>query len=199
MTPGSVVSKRRTAVVGAAVVLVLLLVAYWSTQRVWFLNQPSVALSESIRRGDLTAIQGYLASGGSPNAEVEIYGQRMTMLNEAILNRETAIALALLDAGGDFASSGATMVEVAANGMTELVDRLLPLAAVDDVARTGIGSAAGQLRRLTNVTSVASNSCMSCWTLGRARLPLWCSQVRCCIQRKCSGCCVSTSQTFVGG
>lgn len=102
-----------------------------------------IPLAESIRRGDLAAVRRYLDSGGSPDAEVEIYGQRMTVLKEAIYDRETAIALLLIESGADLATSGATLSDVGANGMTELVDLLLPRADTDNFLLTGISRAAG--------------------------------------------------------
>jgi hypothetical protein len=88
-------------------------------------------------------VRSYLVSGGSPNAEVDVFGQRMTLLQAAILDRETEIAIALLDGGADFTASGARLIEVGANGMTALVDRLLPTAATRTLAETGIANAAG--------------------------------------------------------
>jgi hypothetical protein len=66
----------------------------------------------------------------------------MTLLKEAIYDRETAIALLLLDSGADFTASGASLIDVGANGMTELVDRLLPGADVEDFMLTGVSTAA---------------------------------------------------------
>jgi hypothetical protein len=135
-------NRRRTVFLVAAALL-LIAGGVWSVYHVWLLSGAPIALSESIRRGDLAAVERYLTSGGSPDAEIEIHGQRMTLLKEAIFDRETAIAIALLDAGADFTTSGARLIEVGANGMTELVDRLLPSAAVGNVALTGVGNAAG--------------------------------------------------------
>jgi len=67
----------------------------------------------------------------------------MSLLKEAIYDRETAIARLLLDHGADFGTSGATLGDVAANGMTELVELLLPEADTDDFLLTGVSRAAG--------------------------------------------------------
>lgn len=51
---GGRVRKRRAVVVVAA--LVLFLGGYWSIHRFWLVSHPSIPLSESIRRGDLAAV-----------------------------------------------------------------------------------------------------------------------------------------------
>jgi ankyrin repeat protein len=139
------VSRRLAVVLVAAATVLLLCGGYWFASWRSSPRRAPIPLSESIRRGDLEAVRRYLSSGGSPDAEVlvETSGWRITLLKEAIFDRETAIALALLDGGANFKASGARLIDVGANGMTELVNRLLPEASDDNPALTGIGTAAG--------------------------------------------------------
>lgn len=99
-------------------------------------------LLEAVRTSDLSRIQRYLAEGGSPDVKLSVHGEDISLLRAAIVDREPAIALALLDAGADFGSSGATLPDVASNGLGDVLARFLPLARDQSVAYTGVVFAA---------------------------------------------------------
>lgn len=99
-------------------------------------------LLEAIRYSELAAVEDYLRQGGSPEATVDVYGEQMTLLKAAIIDREEAIALALLDAGAQLESSGVDLTYVGTNGMKGIVERLLPLRQDRAIEHTGVASAA---------------------------------------------------------
>ena len=99
-------------------------------------------LLEVVRRSDLATIERYLAEGGSPDTTLAVHGENISLLKAAIADRESAIATALLDAGADFASSGATLSDVASNGLGEVLERFLPLSKDQPIAYTGVAFAA---------------------------------------------------------
>lgn len=99
-------------------------------------------LLQSIRHSDVRAVQSYLDRGGSPLATIDVYGKRMSLLGVAIVDREEGIALALMDAGATLESSGVDLTYVGTNGLTRVVERMLPLSSEREIAYTGISNAA---------------------------------------------------------
>lgn len=132
---------RRGALLAGLLIAAGVSVSYWYWTRDERAPQ-AAALLEAIRRSDLPTIERYLDRGGAPEASIEVNGRQMSLLAAAIEDREERIAIALLDAGATFQGSDVDVTHVALNGLTEVVRRLLPIAADQPIAHTGLASAA---------------------------------------------------------
>ncbi len=100
------------------------------------------ALYDDIRRGRLSSVEQYLASGGSPNAAIPgASSPNVTLLRVAILGYREDIALKLLSAGADIEASGVDLKNAAETGLTRVVEflaRRYPSASAQEL---GLGAA----------------------------------------------------------
>jgi len=136
-----------TGVTWRGTLLAGLLIAVGVSVGYWYLTRgdrapQADALLEAIRRSDLPTIARYLDRGGSAEAPIDVNGRQVSLLQAATEDREEQIAVALLDAGATFQGSEVDATHVALNGLTEVVRRLLPIAADQPIAHTGVASAA---------------------------------------------------------
>ena len=133
------VARKTYVAVGG---LVLIGLGYWFFD---FCTNPvdsHAELLQSIRRGDLPAMRSYLARGGSPLATIDVRGKPMSLLQVAIVDREEAIALALMEAGATLDPNGDDFTVVGTNGLARVVEKMLPISPEREIAYTGVGNAA---------------------------------------------------------
>jgi hypothetical protein len=133
---GWVTKQRATAVV---VVLVLASAIILKLTQSKGPIESDAEILEAIRRSELGAVQEYLSQGGSPDRRIDVYGRSMSILKAAVLDREQAIALSLMDAGANVQASGVMIQVVGLNGLNRVLDRMLTaLPGTATIEHTGV-------------------------------------------------------------